>query len=179
MWNQQVTGLSLCGCQKVCVTEKTSSQIKATTNSFTQNLFSLLNVQNISWIFPYVVSSSCTKSVALPLLTRVAPRGRWRGAGSLCGSTALSWGKALPGAAEDTAAEQKAVRGAELLVLPVERPKNRPVEPEMPARAAGLPDSCPTGCDTCNPRGVRMESTYPRELLEASHTGGIPADRDG
>lgn len=42
-----------------------------------------------------------------------APAAVGRGAGSVCGSTALSWGKALPGASEDTAAARTAMFWAE------------------------------------------------------------------
>lgn len=66
------------------------------------------------------------KSLVLPLLTPFipdvtpegmdVPRNRREGSGergACAGSTALSWGKTLLGAGEDTAAEQKAVRWAE------------------------------------------------------------------
>lgn len=54
-------------------------------------------------------------------------------------------------------------------VLPTERPKHSPIESEMPARVARLPDGCPMDRDPCSSKSARTESTYSR--------GGTPAGR--
>lgn len=155
-------------------------------------------MQSISWIFPYTVSSTCIKSAVPPVLTRFVahetpegtrtfPAGGGRGA--CAGSTALSWGRRSrePARTRQLSKKQRAGLSAagvsphnsitKALHCLTERQKYSPVGSEIPGRAEGLPDGCPTGCDPRSPKGVRMKITYPREVLGASHRGGIPDER--
>lgn len=111
---------------------------------------------------------------------------RRRRAGACAGSTALSWGRRSREPARTRQLSWAGLSAAgvsphnsitKALHCLTERPKYSPVGSEIPGRAAGLPDGCPTGCDPRSPKGVRMKITYRREVLGASHRGGIPDER--